>query len=51
MRKSIEAVSPVLGKRMASKGHGSKFLLVGNGSDDLSDALDRRVELQVRDCS
>jgi hypothetical protein len=36
---------------MASKGHGSKMTLVGTGRDDLSDALDRRVELLVKDCS
>ncbi|HNI75696.1 MAG TPA: OmpA family protein, partial [Giesbergeria sp.] len=51
VKKSIEAVSPALGKRLSSKGYGSKFMLVGNGRDDLSDALDRRVELAVRDCS
>lgn len=48
--KSIQAVSPAMGKRMVSKGHGSKQTLVGNGRDDLSDALDRRVELLVKDC-
>lgn len=49
--KSIQAVSPNMAKRMASKGHGSKMTLVGTGRDDLSDALDRRVELIVKDCS
>lgn len=51
VRKSIEAVSPRLKAKLDSKGYGSKFTLVGNGRDDLSDALDRRVELKVRDCS
>lgn len=51
VRKSIEAVSPAMSKRMTSKGYGSDSMLVGNGRDDLSDALDRRVELQVKDCS
>jgi hypothetical protein len=50
VEKSIAAYSPPLRKRMDSKGYGSKFTLVGNGRDDLSDALDRRVELLVRDC-
>lgn len=50
VRKSLGAVVPALGKRMDSKGYGSKQTLVGNGRDDLSDALDRRVELKVRDC-
>jgi hypothetical protein len=48
--KSIQAVSPAMAKRMSSKGHGSKMTLVGTGRDDLSDALDRRVELIVKDC-
>ena len=48
--KSIRAVSPAMGKRMESKGYGSKLTLVGTGRDDLSDALDRRVELLVKDC-
>ncbi len=50
VEKSIAAYSPPLRKRMDSKGYGSKFTLVGNGRDDLSDALDRRVELLVREC-
>lgn len=50
VRKSIEAVSPALTKRLASKGYGSTKTLVGNGRDDLSDALDRRVELLVTAC-
>ncbi|MBK9360635.1 MAG: OmpA family protein [Rubrivivax sp.] len=51
VRKSIEAISPATRKRMESKGYGSTKTLVGNGRDDLSDALDRRVELQVKDCT
>jgi hypothetical protein len=34
----------------STKGYGSKQTLVGNGRDDLSDALDRRVELNVLNC-
>lgn len=51
VRKSIEAISPAMRTRMDVKGYGSQKTLVGNGRDDLSDALDRRVELQVKDCS
>ena len=51
VRKSLEAVSPALKQRLASKGYGSTRTLVGNGRDDLSDALDRRVELLVSACS
>lgn len=49
--KSIQAVSPAMSKRMVTKGYGSTMTLVGTGRDDLSDALDRRVELLVKDCS
>lgn len=51
VRKSLEAVSPALKQRLVSKGYGSTRTLVGNGRDDLSDALDRRVELLVGACS
>jgi len=51
VRKSLQTLSPSLGKRMTAKGFGSTQLLVGNGRDDLSDALDRRVELNVVNCS
>lgn len=50
VRKSIEVIAPVMRKRMDAKGYGSTQTLVGNGRDDLSDALDRRVELRVKDC-
>lgn len=50
VRKSIEVISPAMRKRMDAKGMGSTQTLVGNGRDDLSDALDRRVELLVKDC-
>ncbi len=51
VRKSVEALSPELTKRLVSKGYGSRQTLVGNGRDDLSDALDRRVELLVSNCN
>lgn len=50
VRKSIEVIAPAMRKRMDAKGLGSTQTLVGNGRDDLSDALDRRVELLVKDC-
>jgi hypothetical protein len=50
VRKSIAALAPAMSKRMESKGYGSQKTLVGTGKDDLSDALDRRVELVVQDC-
>jgi outer membrane protein OmpA-like peptidoglycan-associated protein len=35
---------------MIANGVGSKQTIVGNGRDDASDALDRRVEFRVIDC-
>lgn len=42
--------SPALAKRMTATGAGSRETVVGNGRDDASDALDRRVELKVVAC-
>jgi outer membrane protein OmpA-like peptidoglycan-associated protein len=42
--------SPALAKRIKATGAGSRETVVGNGRDDTSDALDRRVELKVVDC-
>jgi hypothetical protein len=42
--------SPALAKRITAIGAGSREAVVGNGRDDASDALDRRVELKVVDC-
>jgi outer membrane protein OmpA-like peptidoglycan-associated protein len=36
--------------RLQSIGMGSRENLIGSGSDDLRDALDRRVEFKVRPC-
>ena len=40
----------VLAGRMTATGVGSKEALIGLGTDDLRDALDRRVEFRVVDC-
>lgn len=42
--------SPTLGKRTIANGVGSRETMVGNGKDDASDALDRRVEFKVIGC-
>ena len=39
-----------LKQRLSAAGMGSKELLVGIGTDDLRDALDRRVEFKVIEC-
>jgi flagellar motor protein MotB len=46
----LQKAAPKLAKRLASSGVGSKQALIGTGRDDLSDALDRRVEFVVRNC-
>ena len=50
VKKEIAARAPQLAPRLASSGVGSRQMLVGNGRDDLSDALDRRVEFVVKGC-
>nr|WP_315242423.1 OmpA family protein [uncultured Albidiferax sp.] len=46
----LEATNPALAKRSIANGMGSRQTLVGNGRDDASDALDRRVEFKVIGC-
>ncbi|MDQ7747392.1 OmpA family protein [Hydrogenophaga pseudoflava] len=46
----LAQASPGLDKRMIANGVGSKQSMVGNGRDDASDALDRRVEFKVMTC-
>lgn len=42
--------APALGKRTIANGVGSRETMVGNGKDDASDALDRRVEFKIIGC-
>ncbi|MCW7539475.1 OmpA family protein [Aquabacterium sp. A7-Y] len=46
----LEQRNRALGARLNAKGAGSREALVGLGTDDLRDALDRRVEFRVVDC-
>lgn len=46
----IERTSPTLAGRMIANGRGSRETMIGNGRDDASDALDRRVEFKVVGC-
>jgi outer membrane protein OmpA-like peptidoglycan-associated protein len=50
VRGQLELASPPLRKRLIANGMGSRETLVGNGRDDASDALDRRVEFKVIPC-
>ena len=50
IQKRLEALAPETASRLVSSGMGFRENLVGSGSDDLRDALDRRVEFKVRNC-
>lgn len=50
IRQQLETANPVLVRRIATAGVGWRDNLVGTGSDDLKDAVDRRVEFKVVDC-
>ncbi|MBS0529040.1 MAG: OmpA family protein [Proteobacteria bacterium] len=47
VKERIQSQVPALAKRMIATGVGSAETLIGNGKDDASDALDRRVEFKV----
>lgn len=49
--KRLQADAPQLRGRTIASGAGSRENLVGTGSDDISDALDRRVVFHVHSCS
>jgi hypothetical protein len=50
VKSQIERTEPSLSKRTIVGGVGSRESLIGNGKDDASDALDRRVEFKVIGC-
>ena len=50
VRSEIARQAPPLAQRMIANGMGSRQTMIGTGRDDLSDALDRRVEFKVVDC-
>ncbi|MEY4906385.1 MAG: hypothetical protein RL260_103 [Pseudomonadota bacterium] len=50
VREQLEAANPALARRIETAGVGWRENLVGIGSDDLKDAVDRRVEFKVVDC-
>lgn len=51
IKQYLEKQNRKLGPRLAADGVGSRETLVGLGTDDLRDALDRRVEFRTVDCS
>lgn len=50
MQRMLEQVNRALRTRLSASGVGSREALVGLGTDDQRDALDRRVEFRVVDC-
>jgi outer membrane protein OmpA-like peptidoglycan-associated protein len=50
IQKRLEGAAPEIAGRLQSTGFGFRENLVGTGSDDVRDALDRRVEFRVRSC-
>ena len=50
IQRMLERSNRALGTRLSASGVGSREALVGLGTDDQRDALDRRVEFQVVDC-
>ncbi len=51
VREQIVQRAPVLKARVEALGRGASDPLVGTGKDDISDALDRRVEFQPQTCN
>ena len=51
IKRNLERQNKRLAPRLSSDGVGSRENLVGLGTDDLRDALDRRVEFRTVDCS
>ena len=50
VQRLLERNNRALSARLSAAGAGSREALVGLGTDDLRDALDRRVEFRVVDC-
>jgi outer membrane protein OmpA-like peptidoglycan-associated protein len=51
IKQRLEREAPQLAPRTRAAGMGFRENLVGTGTDDARDALDRRVEFKVIECS
>lgn len=51
VKATLERQNRKLASRLSAEGVGSRDVLVGLGTDDLRDALDRRVEFRAVDCN
>lgn len=50
IQKKLEAEAPQLGGKTKASGVGYRENLIGTGTDDASDSLDRRVEFKINNC-
>lgn len=50
IKQRLELEAPALGSRMIANGVGSRENVIGTGTDDATDALDRRVEFKMPAC-
>jgi len=50
VQRMLERDNRALAAKLSAAGMGSREALVGLGTDDVRDALDRRVEFRVVDC-
>jgi hypothetical protein len=50
IQKRLEQAAPEIARQLQSSGVGFRKNLIGTGTDDARDALDRRVEFRVRGC-
>ncbi len=50
VKATLERQNKKLGQRLSAEGVGAREILVGLGTDDARDALDRRVEFRTVDC-
>lgn len=51
IKQRLDAAVPALARRTSAAGMGSSQNLSGLGTDDMRDALDRRVEFKVKECT
>jgi outer membrane protein OmpA-like peptidoglycan-associated protein len=51
IKQRLDAAAPALASRTSASGMGSSQNLSGLGTDDMRDALDRRVEFKIKECT
>lgn len=51
IQKKLQVIAPEIAARTAVVGRGVEENIIGTGTDDIRDAIDRRVEFKLLDCS